>query len=92
MIDNKFKEGDRVRCIGEQYGSTVSIGDIGTITEFHGETLHTFKGYIVDFKTLSGRFMFEREIELAIIPDTKIGRRLYKNQIDKIEDGKIWLK
>ena len=36
-------------------------------------------------------YLYE-DIKLATIPDTKIGRKLYKNRILKIEKGLIYLK
>ena len=32
------------------------------------------------------------DLDRATIPDSKLARNLYKNKIDKIEDGKIYLK
>ena len=50
-------------------------------------------GYWVKFDVSPhSLYMFQDELELATIQDSKLARRLYKNQIDRIKDGKIWLK
>ena len=85
----KFKVGDRVRVLDKvsilehqrkYINKTYTISKISSANA----------AYCLD---LDDNFRFyENELELATIPDSKLARRLYKNMIKEIKDGKIWLK
>ena len=87
-MDYKFKVGDRVRVVADMFATAheeSKKGSIGTIVE-RDVVVHNW--YRLDI----GYEYMEHWLEIAYVQDSKLARNLYKNQIDKIEDGKIWLK
>ena len=91
MYKSKYKIGDKVRVVTDDSGFTdVLKGDIMVLDFFDNEGEPHYK----HLKENIGRsvLMWDEEVELLTVQDSKLARRLYKNNIDKIEDGKIFLK
>ena len=104
-MSNKFKIGDKVQvkqCCDVNYGKYKE--QIGTITfqenldyliiRFDKKELQSHKNRdITDVYYLTSGYRFHQDdLMILRIPDTKIGRRIHKNNILKIEDNKIYLK
>jgi hypothetical protein len=101
----RFKVGDRVRVLEGHESSEHEIdrdyiGKIGTVADIYIDkvdlvmddvSLNTHWTTNLKKNTAEEFFMNE-DIELVTIPDSKLARNLYKNNIEKIEDGKIHLK
>jgi len=104
----EFKIGDRVRVAIEEYGFPTGIivsdqdtdgmyvissegygaSDIDHYrTSKYAKYLNFIKGEFNNWGWVEGNALIP-----LTIPDTKIGRRLHKNNILKIEDDKIFLK
>ena len=98
----RFKIGDKVRYLGgsgtPSIKKYVKIGEVGVVTRYQGGTHdHLVLWDSVEDAKLHPLSDGECGTELhvidsAIIHDSKLARNLYKNQIDRIEDGKIYLK
>ena len=100
----RFKIGDKVRYLGgsstPSIKRNVKIGEVGVVTKHQGGTHDHLVLVLWDsVKKNKTHPMSTGEcgtelhvIELATIHDSKLARNLYKNQIDKIEDGLIYLK
>ena len=101
----RFKEGDRVRvkhCCDINYGKYKE--QIGTITfketldyliiRFDKKELQSHQNRdITDVYYLTSGYRFPQDDLMPLaIPYTKLARRLYKNQIKKIENNLIYLK
>ena len=97
----KFKIGDKVRLVDilefSDMESNVEIGDIGIVERY--SSLHKYPYYVRwttlkcdDTVVYNADNCAESELNRLEIPDSKLARNLYKNQIEKIEDGKIHLK
>jgi hypothetical protein len=89
----KFKIGDRVVYTGNRY-DTVKKGHKGTIIAISNRSSYPY--YNIQFDRRLGRSNEPlgargSELEPLAIPDTKIGRKLYKNRIKEIKGGKIYL-
>ena len=85
----KFKIGDRVRVLNGDLILKIQrdyINNIYNIIKINIES----DAYWLDLG--SSLCFYGDELELAIIHDSKLARNLYKNQIYKIENGKIYLK
>ena len=92
MYKSKFKVGNKVRVVTNSTGFTnVSKGDVMVLDFFDKDGDPKYKN-LSDSRLVRSVVMWDWELEFLTIPDTKIGRRLHKNNIDRIEDGKIFLK
>jgi len=86
----EFKVGDRVRVSSPFIREETRIATKGLTGYIRKKTTviniwYNIEGY--DIHSFRGD-----ELELCNIHDSKLARRLYKNQIKEIKDGKIWLK
>jgi len=98
----RFKIGDKVRYLGGSSTPSirrhVKIGEIGVVTKHQGG----YHDHLVKWDSVKNNKKYPMStgecgtelhvIALATIHDSKLARNLYKNQIDKIENGKIYLK
>ena len=92
----KFKVGDRIlftmksgKTYSDHYRANGKCGVISKIDLYEGSDIGP---YWVTFGEL-GESADIHDYELSReVMDSKLARNLYKNQILKIEDGKIWLK
>jgi len=82
----KFKKGDRVVDLSS---ANFGIGTIGNIEDFN----HYYVRFDQQtYKDSECHLRQDRQLEYARLPYTKITEKLHKNNIDKIEDGYIYLK
>lgn len=100
----KFKVGDRVYWTYD--GSSENVGTIvfKSVTglyliehKCYMEVYAELSAYGNTYKKRQGYHYIwinpnkkDKSLKYAIIPDTKLARKLYKNQIKRIEDGKIY--
>ena len=98
-----YKIGDRVIYLGGSstlsIARNVKVGEVGVITRFQDMDTHPI---LVKWRSVKRDKRYPRStgecgtelhtIAPATIHDSKLARNLYKNSIDKIENGKIYLK
>lgn len=85
----KFKVGDRVIRV-KHSNNTARIGDMGVVTSLRGDTSNLIL-VLWDNKDRSVDSLI-KYLEIGVIPYTKISEKLHQDRIEKIEDGKIYLK
>jgi hypothetical protein len=102
--DGAFQSGDRVTvlnvdfCILTKKSKSTVIGKVAVIRKAYYISFDNSEiRYDLKFEeSISGKNNISwnfRENEIAkLVHDSKLARNLYKNKIDKIEDGKIYLK
>lgn len=90
---SKFKKGDRVKCIniGEHGSYSVKVGEIYTITRVYKKDNKDFVEVSTEIGMRSSG-IFSSRFKLLTVKNTAVARAFYKNKIEKIEKGLIYLK
>ena len=88
----KFKIGDRVVITGtneSQYEEYIGLRGVISKIDDDEDNYHRIE---LDTNDLGHDYIWRQPIHFTrdYIPDTKIARRLYKNTITRIENGKIY--
>jgi len=79
----KFKVGDRVQRIAGKHGGMV-VGDFSFIVGTSSTIYIQLSGFDLTHDS--------KNFEVANIQDSRLARRLYKNQIKEIRDGYLIIK
>ena len=92
----RFKIGDRVEIIKSDFENYIKlIGVTGIIESVDDYRYYDYKitlDYNVPNYEHNYTYRKDYMLKLAAISDSKLARRLYKNQIKKIENNLIYLK